>query len=1025
MKFANRTETKPGIRTEGTNARGGLAQDGGRTDMRYHEDTSRLHVNTLPNRAYFIPCASRECALQGNRERSERFMMLSGEWRFGYYNSFLDLPEDLFAAAATPDTIPVPSVWQCCGYDRHQYTNVRFPIPYDPPFVPVENPCGLYTRFFRWNPEAGETVTLHFEGVDSCLYVWVNRQFVGYSQVSHSTSAFDITSYLTEGENNLTVLVLKWCDGTYFEDQDKFRQSGIFRDVYLLRREADRVEDYFVHTILNADFSAADITVDLEKAGSAPVQWELLDASGETLAHGTAEGAEIRFQLNNPRLWNSEDPYLYTLLMQCGREWIAEKVGVRKICVQDGVVKINGTAVKFKGVNRHDSDPAVGSAVTMEMMLRDLRIVREHNVNAIRTSHYPNAPEFLKMCDVYGFYVIDEADMECHGVTRVSMPTFLESYNLLANDPAYENVFVDRVQRCVNRDKNRPCVVMWSMGNESGYGCNFDAALAWTKAFDPSRLTHYERASFPPEGQEINSVSLDTYSRMYPSIKEIDQYFEEKKLNLPYVLCEYCHAMGNGPGDLEDYFQCFHRHEGHCGGFIWEWCDHAIAMGRTADGRKKYSYGGDFGELLHDGNFCMDGLVYPDRRPHTGLKEYKNVLRPARIVASVPEKGVLTLWNTLDFTNLKDAIRMTWAIRQNGQEIYTADVPADLLDIGPHDRREITLALPEGLTGPFAIHLTEYQLRDAGLTASGHLVGEEEAGQQEYNAPVMAKSGGPLRVRETSRQIILEGASFRYAYNKYTAAFDEMVFCQRTLLKRPMRWNIWRAPTDNDRNVAQKWEEKLYRNAEARGYDTVLIEGTDGWTLETTFSISAPHLPPVVRGKVAWQIGNNGEIRMCCDARRRAEDPFLPRFGLRLFLPKDMQQISYFGYGPFESYIDKHRASFRHLYQATVEALHEDYLKPQENGSHWGCSMVCAGNGDIALQVTGSGFSFSASQYPQEELADRKHNFELIKADAAILCVDGYQSGVGSNSCGPELLKEYQIPEEMHFDCTFSLFTAD
>ncbi len=991
---------------------------------RYHEDISHLHVNTLPSRAYFIPCASREAALQGNREMSERFTLLSGDWRFGYYASFLDLPEDLFAAGATPDILPVPSVWQCHGYDRHQYTNVRFPIPYDPPHVPAENPCGLYSRSFRWHPETGGTVTLHFEGVDSCLYVWLNRQFVGYSQVSHSTSAFDVTSSLTEGENHLTVLVLKWCDGTYFEDQDKFRQSGIFRDVYLLRREADRVEDYFVHTDLSGDFSAADVSVTLERTGDAPVRWELLDASGESVVCGKAEGAEIRFGLKTPHLWNSEDPYLYTLLMQCGKEWIAEKVGVRKICVQNGVLKVNGAAIKFKGVNRHDSDPTVGSAVTTEMMLRDLRIMREHNVNAIRTSHYPNAPEFLKMCDTYGFYVIDETDLECHGVTHVSMPTFLESYNLLANDPAYENVFVDRVQRCVHRDKNRPCVVMWSMGNEAGYGCNFDAALAWTKAFDPFRLTHYERASFPPEGQKINTVSLDTYSRMYPSIEEIDHYFEERKTDLPYVLCEYCHAMGNGPGDLEDYFQCFHRHEGHCGGFIWEWCDHAIDMGRTPEGREKYFYGGDFGELLHDGNFCMDGLVYPDRRPHTGLKEYKNVLRPARIVASTPEKGVLTLWNTLDFTNLKDAIRMTYAIRQNGREIYTAAVPAELLDIAPHARKEITLALPDGLTGSFAIHLTEYQLRDSGLVRAGHPVGEDEAGRQEYAAPVMAKADEPLRVRETSWQIILEGAAFRYAYNKYTAAFDEMVFGQQTLLTRPMRWNIWRAPTDNDRNVAQKWQEKLYRYAEARGYDTVLTQEGEGWTLETTFSIAAVHLPPVVRGRVTWHISRSGEIRMRCDARRRAQDPFLPRFGLRLFLPENMDQISYFGYGPFESYIDKHRASFRHLYQATAGTLHEDYLKPQENGSHWDCGMIRAGNGDITLQVTGNSFSFSASGYTQEELADRKHSFELTKANTTVLCVDGYQSGVGSNSCGPSLRKEYQVPEEMRFNCTFSLFRA-
>ena len=988
---------------------------------RYHEDISHLHVNTLPNRAYFIPHGDHNSALSGVRTNSSRMMLLSGEWKFGYYDSFLDLPEDLFSPAATPDTIPVPSVWQCHGYDAHHYTNARFPIPLDPPYVPWENPCGLYTRAFQWSAEEGESATLHFEGVDSCLYVWVNEQFVGYSQVSHSTSAFDVTHLVHEGGNTISVLVLKWCDGTYFEDQDKFRQSGIFRDVYLLRRSRSHLTDYFVHTNLNADFTSASITVEVEKTGDAPVAWQLLDAEGKEVLRGEAAG-DIAFQLDNPHLWNSEDPYLYTLLMHCGGEWIAEKIGVRKICVENGVVKVNGVALKFKGVNRHDSDPLVGSAVGREEMLRDLLVMREHNINAIRTSHYPNAPEFLQMCDEYGFYVIDESDMECHGVTAIGKPTWLESYNAFADDPTYEEVFVDRVQRCVIRDKNRPCVVMWSMGNEAGHGCNFDAALKWTKAYDPSRLTHYERASFPPEGQEINKTDLDTYSRMYASIAEMDKQFAEKSVDKPYVLCEYCHAMGNGPGDLEDYFQCFHRHEGHCGGFIWEWCDHAIYMGRTPDGRKKYFYGGDFGETLHDGNFCMDGLVYPDRRPHTGLIEYKNVLRPARVVTADLEKGLFTLWNTLDFTNLKDAIRVTYVVRQNGQDVYTAEVPVHLLDIAPHARREIALPIPAGLPGNYAVHFFEYSLHGEKLIPAGHPVGEDEAGRQDYSAPVMADSDAPIVVKETARQLILAGEGFRYVYNKATAAFDELVHGSRTLLTQPMHWNIWRAPTDNDRNIAGKWYRNHYHYVATRGYTTTLTQTENGWLIETDFSLAAPHLPPVVRGKAQWLVKANGEITLTADAVRREQDPFLPRFGLRMFLPKAMDQISYFGYGPYESYIDKRRSSFRSLYTTTVADMHEDYLKPQENGSHYDCSMVQASDDDCTLQVTGESFSFSASPYTQEELTKKKHNFELEKCDSTVLCVDAYQSGIGSNSCGPELLSEYRIPENMHVHLSFSVF---
>ncbi|MBQ8200485.1 MAG: beta-galactosidase [Clostridia bacterium] len=988
----------------------------------YHEDISCLHVNTLPNRAYFIPHGDRDTAMTCDRTQSSRMTLLSGDWHFGYYASVLDLPEDLFAPAAAPDMIPVPSVWQCHGYDTHQYTNVRFPIPYDPPYVPVENPCGLYTRSFLWDEDESSCTTLHFEGVDSCMYVWINQTFVGYSQVSHSTSAFDVTQYVHQGENTITVLVLKWCDGTYFEDQDKFRMSGIFRDVYLLQRSASHLTDYFVHTDLSADFASADIRVDLEKTGCEPVAWQLLDTEGCELHRGETLTDAIAFHMDSIRLWSSEDPYLYTLVMHCGGEWIVEQIGMRKICVENGVVKVNGQALKFKGVNRHDSDPLVGAAVGLNEMLRDLRVMKEHNVNAIRTSHYPNAPEFLRLCDRYGFYVIDEADMECHGVCKIGLPTHLESYNALADDATYMEVFVDRVQRCVIRDKNRPSVVMWSMGNEAGHGCNFDAALAWTKKYDHSRLTHYERASFPPEGQEVNKTDLDVYSRMYTTIAENDQYFEDGLIGKPYVMCEYCHAMGNGPGDLEDYFQCFHRHEGHCGGFIWEWCDHAIYMGRTPDGRKKYFYGGDFGEKLHDNNFCMDGLVYPDRTPHTGLIEYKNVLRPARLVASDVEKGLFTFWNTLDFTNLKDAIRMTVSIRQNGQDVYTAEVASELLDIAPHARKEIALPLPEGLQGEYAVHFCEYQLHDEALTPAGHLVGEDEAGRQSYQAPAMASCCGAVTVKENARCLILTGDSFRYVYNKTTAAFDEMVHGSRTLITRPMAWNIWRAPTDNDRKITRQWYELHYHYVASRGYTTTVTQADNGWLLETDFSLATAYQPPVVRGKVSWLIKASGEVTMTADAKRRPQDPFLPRFGLRLFLPGAMDQAAYFGYGPRESYIDKRRSTFRSFYTASVDAMHEDYLMPQENGSHYDCSLLQLSDDDCTLQVTGDSFSFSASPYTQEELTDKKHNFELERCGSTVVCVDGFISGVGSASCGPELAPEYRVPEEMHFACTFSVF---
>ncbi|MBP3644956.1 MAG: beta-galactosidase [Clostridia bacterium] len=980
----------------------------------YYEDIHHLHVNTLPNRAYYIPYTQKETALKAERNLSDRMLLLSGEWKFGYYKSVLDLPEDFFAAGATPDVIPVPSVWQTQGYDMHQYTNTCYPIPFDPPYVPVDNPCGLYTRTFSWHK--ADCTTLCFEGVDSCFYVWINGQFVGFSQISHSTSEFDVSAFVKEGENSITVLVLKWCVGTYFEDQDKFRMSGIFRDVYLLERSAEHLRDYFVHAELCGE--GGKVRVELETVGAPVTEYQFLDAEGNQLLYGTADD-EILFDLEKVTQWNAENPYLYTLILHCGGEWIVDRVGFREICIENGVVKINGQAVKFKGVNRHDSDPVLGYAVGMEEMKRDLRIMKEHNVNAIRTSHYPNAPEFLRMCDEYGFYIIDESDIECHGVVNIN-GAHQANYDLLAMDPVYEEIIVDRVQHCVTRDKNRPSVVIWSMGNESGMGINFDKALAWTKKYDPSRLTHYERAFCPPEGQEINKTDLDLYSRMYPSIQEIDRYFEEKTIDKPYVLCEYCHAMGNGPGDLEDYFDCFHRHDGHCGGFIWEWCDHAIYMGRTTDGRKKYFYGGDFGEFPHDGNFCMDGLVYPDRRPHTGLIEYKNVLRPARVVASDVKKGLVTLWNTLDFTSLKDAIRMTYTVRQNGKDVYTADVPAELLQIAPHEKKEIALALPEGLEGDYAIHFCEYQLNDAKLTPAGHPVGEDEAGYQTYQADVALPAvAAAAEVSENNRQLVISGDGFRYVYNKTTACFDELVYHNCKLLDKPVEMNIWRAPTDNDRNIRNIWESMCYDRATSRGYGTQVEKTEAGVKITTDFSICAVYAAVSVRGTAVWTIGSDGKVDVKMDVKCREESPILPRFGLRMFLPKAMQEVEYFGFGPYESYLDKRRSSFRHLYQNTVAAMHEDYLKPQENGSHYDCSYLKVEDASCGLCITGESFCFNASEYTQEELTRKMHNFELDKSGHTVLCVDAHQSGIGSNSCGPKLDEKYAVPKNFTFACTF------
>ncbi|MBR1584209.1 MAG: beta-galactosidase, partial [Clostridia bacterium] len=525
---------------------------------------------------------------------------------------------------------------------------------------------------------------------------------------------------------------------------------------------------------------------------------------------------------------------------------------------------------------------------------------------------------------------------------------------------------------------------------------------------------------FPPPGEEINHDNLDLYSRMYPSVEEIDRYFAEGTIDKPYVLCEYCHAMGNGPGDLEDYFQCFHRHEGHCGGFIWEWCDHAVIRGQE-NGRPLYGYGGDSGEYPHDGNFCMDGLVYPDRRPHTGLKEYKNVLRPARIVASDVQKGNITLWNTLDFTDLADAVTVDYEVRQAGRVVYRGRVDQALLRIAPHQQKEITLPLPEGLTGDFALHILEYQKENAAFVPAGDLVGEDEAGRQVLPAAESKAGAGDIAVSETARHIVLRGDGFQYTYNKATGCFDRWAVNGRDVLAGPMGLNIWRAPTDNDQFVKSSWRNCGYDHAAGRAYETRVEQTGEGCHLTTAFSIVTPYMPPIVQGRLSWLIQRNGDISLTLEGKRKASLPFLPRFGLRLFVNQGMDQLQYFGYGPYESYVDKHRGTFRHLYDSTVAGEHEDYIRPQENGSHYDCDYLRLSGDGVALTVWGEGFSFNASSYTQEELTEKAHNDELRPAGVTVLCVDGYMSGVGSNSCGPALAKRYQAPEDMMFACRFTL----
>ena len=979
---------------------------------KYYENPEVLHVGTEPDRTYYIPYFKAGGFDITERESSDRFISLNGVWSFSYFESIYDVDED-FLRPDFDDTgfhpIHVPSCWQNEGYDRHQYTNVRYPFPIDPPYVPSKNPCGVYRRKFTLEENAkNRKYYLNFEGVDSCFYVWVNGQFTGYSQVSHATSEFDISDKVTAGENVLSVLVLKWCDGSYLEDQDKFRMSGIFRDVYILRRPEKHVRDYTITTELDAEYKNAVIRIECDLVNGVETEFALYGPDKKQIDYTRGENGKAEFVVENAKLWNAETPNLYNVVIWSREESIKQAIGIRKIEIKDGVILINGTAVKFRGVNRHDSDPITGATISLKQAMIDLTLMKEHNINAIRTSHYPNAPWFPELCSMFGFYLISEADIESHGMACIyNRGNYEDNFGFLARDPRYEKAILDRVQKNVIRDRNEAAVIFWSLGNESGYGPNFEKAGRWVKEYDPTRLLHYEGSVHPGSREDTDTSMLDVYSTMYASVEWIENYFANPENKKPYIQCEYVHAMGNGPGDIADYGKLMDKYPGFAGGFVWEWCDHAIYMGKTVDGRAKYYYGGDFGEFPNDGNFCMDGLVYPNRKPHTGLLEYKNACRPVRITYN-GEK--LLVENRLDFVNLGDYAYAEYELFCNGEMVDRGE--CNLPALAPHTSKEIKLPCRMPRRAGEAFLTINYFLKeDRSLLKKGHKLGFDQILIREAEPkPIEALPSGTVVVEENETMVYIKGEQFYYTMNKLTGTFDSMIYENKEILELPMEWNIWRAPTDNDRNIKHKWQEAGYDRAEPRVYESGVETGEGIARINFTLSLAPAFLQRILDIKVLWEITGDGTVIASIDAEKGEEFPYLPRFGLRMFQPKEFIKALYYGCGPHESYVDKHLASRMGLYMDEIADFHEDYLKPQENGSHYNCRYVETHSKDQTLHIRmSSPFSFNVSKYTQEELTRKKHNFELEESGMTVLCVDYMNSGVGSNSCGPELLPQYRL----------------
>ncbi|MBQ2677134.1 MAG: DUF4981 domain-containing protein [Clostridia bacterium] len=977
----------------------------------YYQDLNTLHVNCLKPRSYYIPFSSSASAMRGRREQSERFNMLSGDWYFKYFKSIAEVPENIIEKTdfnIGDTTIPVPSNWQIHGYDYHQYTNVRYPFPYDPPYVPYDNPVGVYSREFEIQSKfEGFRHYITFEGVDSCFFLYINGQFAAYSQVSHSSSEIDITDLVKIGTNHITVLVLKWCDGSYLEDQDKFRLSGIFRDVYILSRPKGHLTDYFIKTSVAPDFRTAEITFQFEAPNPEGISLTLMDPDGATIARTiTAFDGTACFKVESPSLWSAEIPDLYSVMIAYADEYICEKVGIKDYKIDNGVIKLNGRAIKFRGTNRHDSHPDVGYAITEDLMIKDLMLMKAYNINAIRTSHYPNDPRFMQLCDEYGFYVIDEADLEAHGVVSIDGGYKSQQFDTIADDLIWSDAIVDRAQRLVERDKNRPCVMMWSMGNESGYGKCIINAINWTKQRDNSRPVHYEGARH--FGVEGTQPEVDVVSFMYASPEGCNNYLASGDTR-PLVLCEYSHALGNSPGDFKEYWDIVYANPRFCGVFVWEWANHAFSLGTTADGKTKYGYGGDFGEKLHDGVFCVDGMVSPDRKPGNALKELKYVVQPVRIEAENFEDGLFRITNLYDFIYLS-RFECHWELTLEGKVIDKGNLGA--LPIPPQRSEQIRIPYDPPKTGNCYIRISFHQIGDSAWADDMHEIASTQL-KVPTEAAVNTVEYEPSDIifEESEKFIKIKGRGFAYSFNKQSGAFEQFIVDGVKLLKKPMQYNIWRAPIDNDCYVKNQWYELGYDQYTARTHDVVCKKENDCVVITTDLVMGAPAKRCNIKIVAKWIINSLGMISVTSDVTVGENAAFLPRFGFKMAFDKTFDTAEYFGYGPNESYIDKHYSSYIGRFKASVDNMMVDYIKPQENGNHYNTLWGSIYNADRVGLIFSSDnkFDFSALPYSAEEMQSVGHNFELPRSTQNVVCADFMQSGVGSNACGPDLPERYRL----------------
>lgn len=1005
-------------------------------------------INRMPARAHFLTFPNREKALLGSNRYTHAFKNLNGVWKFMFLDAPEYSPEGFYESGfdtASMDDITVPGNWQLQGYGKMHYSDLWYNFPINPPYVPTENPTGIYKRtFYVENSFAGKQIIIRFCGVDSAYHLWINGQEVGYSKGARNEAEFDITDLVRVGEeNDITVRVYQWSDGTYLEDQDMWWESGIFRDVELIGVPKNGINDYKVEADLDDTYTDGLLFVNASLRSEEPVQvtFELLDAQGVSVLKETvaSEGNKVTFKatVKEAEHWTAETPYLYKMLMTVEKdgeviEVIPQNVGFRNIRLNGDTFLVNGVAIKFKGMNRHDYNPRNGRVVAKEEIEKDIILMKQFNVNAIRTCHYPDSYYLYDLCDQYGMYVIDETDLECHGFELTG------NYSWISDDPTWELAYVSRMVRMIERDKNYPCILMWSLGNESSSGCNFFKMTEVAHQMDSTRLVHYEG--------DFDMEYADVYSTMYTWLENPAKPFLMKDIiensKHPHLLCEYCHAMGNGPGNLKEYQDLFYAHDKLQGGFIWEWFDHGIET-YTEDGEKYYRYGGDFGDDPSNKDFCIDGMLMPDRTPSPGLYEYKKVVEPITTTEVDLEHGVVRLLSRYDFADLNQ-FRMVYNIMEDDVMIFSGSM--DLPYIPARTSKDITI--PYDLKSIQAVPGAEYyvnisyQLKETVPYApAGHELATAQFKLPVYKEGIEFIPEGTLKVTKNHTTLRAEGANFHVDFDLVRGNIISVVRDGMEIMSKGPRLTLWRAPISNDMEIIDQLKKVYFLHLE---HEVVMdikyeedghflkmvvktINGTtnSAWHFDTTYEyvvcptgdvmISVSGVPA---GKLedtgATMSANGSSANMAMGGKLGCAPDMFPRIGVTMHLDESMENVRYFGRGPRENYSDSKEAGLMGVYENTVDGLFTNYVVPQANGNHMDCKWVSLTNdrGMGLVASTEDSFNFSASFYEEKDLDDAKHTCDLVKRDYVVFNIDYKQNALGSYSCGQWQLDKYRAKNE-------------